>query len=93
MDRTLVPRYSMGIGFAEGLVSKSPAVVRSDYFVGRSSCLCCIGGGYGEFLFRILMNLKPLKADCVFPTRTARFGVALTFKGPLNLREHNVEHS
>ncbi|KAF9241608.1 tRNA-guanine(15) transglycosylase-like protein [Melanogaster broomeanus] len=25
-------------------------------------------------------------ADCVFPTRTARFGVALTFKGPLNIR-------
>ncbi|KAI0769700.1 Queuine tRNA-ribosyltransferase [Trametes elegans] len=24
--------------------------------------------------------------DCVFPTRTARFGVALTSKGPLNLR-------
>ncbi|KAH9967777.1 Queuine tRNA-ribosyltransferase [Lactifluus volemus] len=25
-------------------------------------------------------------ADCVFPTRTARFGVALTFHGPLNLK-------
>jgi len=25
-------------------------------------------------------------ADCVFPTRTARFGVALTHKGPLNLK-------
>ena len=25
------------------------------------------------------------QADCVFPTRTARFGVALTFSGPLNL--------
>jgi queuine/archaeosine tRNA-ribosyltransferase len=25
-------------------------------------------------------------ADCVFPTRTARFGVALTFNGPINLR-------
>ncbi|KAI0282430.1 tRNA-guanine(15) transglycosylase-like protein [Russula brevipes] len=25
-------------------------------------------------------------ADCVFPTRTARFGVALTFSGPLNLK-------
>ncbi len=28
------------------------------------------------------------QADCVFPTRTARFGVALTFKGPLNLRKY-----
>jgi queuine/archaeosine tRNA-ribosyltransferase len=26
-----------------------------------------------------------MQADCVFPTRTARFGVALTHKGPLNL--------
>ena len=26
------------------------------------------------------------QADCVFPTRTARFGVALTFQGALNLR-------
>ena len=26
-----------------------------------------------------------MQADCVFPTRTARFGVALTPKGPLNL--------
>jgi queuine/archaeosine tRNA-ribosyltransferase len=26
-----------------------------------------------------------MQADCVFPTRTARFGVALTFEGPLNL--------
>lgn len=25
------------------------------------------------------------QADCVFPTRTARFGVALTHNGPLNL--------
>lgn len=30
--------------------------------------------------------IKFRQADCVFPTRTARFGVALTFKGPLNLR-------
>ncbi|KAJ7072295.1 tRNA-guanine(15) transglycosylase-like protein [Mycena amicta] len=39
------PRYTMGVGFAEGRF-----------------------------------------ADCVFPTRTARFGVALTKNGPLNLR-------
>jgi tRNA-guanine family transglycosylase len=32
-------------------------------------------------------------ADCVFPTRTARFGVALTFDGPLNLRlkKHSMD--
>jgi len=49
-----VPRYAMGIGFAEDL-------------------LVCAALGVDM-------------ADCVFPTRTARFGVALTFKGPLNLR-------
>lgn len=30
-------------------------------------------------------RLTSKQADCVFPTRTARFGVALTFKGPMNL--------
>jgi len=49
-----LPRYAMGIGFAEDL-------------------LVCAALGVDM-------------ADCVFPTRTARFGVALTFKGPLNLR-------
>lgn len=33
-----------------------------------------------------LHRLFGIQADCVFPTRTARFGVALTFHGPLNLR-------
>ncbi|KAL1748839.1 tRNA-guanine(15) transglycosylase-like protein [Schizophyllum fasciatum] len=52
------PRYSMGIGFAEGQ----------------------------RFLYVHLLVCVALGADCVFPTRTARFGVALTHKGPLNLR-------
>jgi len=52
--KTVWPRYSMGIGFAEDL-------------------LVCIALGVDM-------------ADCVFPTRTARFGVALTHKGPLNLK-------
>lgn len=29
--------------------------------------------------------------DCVFPTRTARFGVALTRKGPLKLKHQEFE--
>ncbi|KAF8210310.1 tRNA-guanine(15) transglycosylase-like protein [Mycena galopus ATCC 62051] len=49
------PRYSMGIGFAEG------------------DLLVCVALGVDM-------------ADCVFPTRTARFGVALTPHGPVNLR-------
>lgn len=42
---------------------------------------------YGtKFSGRLLPQfLNGLQADCVFPTRTARFGVALTFNGPLNL--------
>lgn len=31
------------------------------------------------------------KADCVFPTRTARFGVALTYSGPMNLRKISAD--
>ncbi|KAK0485994.1 tRNA-guanine(15) transglycosylase-like protein [Armillaria novae-zelandiae] len=54
------PRYSMGIGFAEG---------RNLNF----HLLVCVALGVDM-------------ADCVFPTRTARFGVALTHTGPLNLK-------
>ncbi|KAG8816110.1 hypothetical protein FRC17_000461 [Serendipita sp. 399] len=41
-----------------------------------------MGIGFAEDLLVCIA----LGADCVFPTRTARFGVALTFNGPLNLR-------
>lgn len=37
-----------------------------------------------------MLKKKRSQADCVFPTRTARFGVALTFTGPLNLSELHV---
>ncbi|KAF9227329.1 tRNA-guanine transglycosylase [Gyrodon lividus] len=67
------PRYSMGIGFAEDL-------------------LVCIALGVDMVCPTNMTSrqtqsptLAP-QADCVFPTRTARFGVALTPKGPLNLR-------
>ncbi|ORY89655.1 queuine tRNA-ribosyltransferase [Leucosporidium creatinivorum] len=45
----------------------------------------CMGIGYGEDLL-VCAALGVDLADCVYPTRTARFGVALTFNGPLNLR-------
>lgn len=39
-------------------------------------------------LFRLLRPyVYRRQADCVFPTRTARFGVALSFNGPVNLRK------
>ncbi|KAF8556384.1 tRNA-guanine transglycosylase [Imleria badia] len=44
-----------------------------------------MGIGFAEDLL-VCVALGIDMADCVFPTRTARFGVALTFKGPLNLR-------
>lgn len=44
-----------------------------------------MGVGFAEDLL-VCVALGVDMADCVFPTRTARFGVALTFKGPLNLR-------
>ncbi|KIJ18686.1 hypothetical protein PAXINDRAFT_71116 [Paxillus involutus ATCC 200175] len=44
-----------------------------------------MGIGFAEDLL-VCVALGVDMADCVFPTRTARFGVALTSKGPLNLR-------
>ncbi|KAF7782576.1 hypothetical protein Agabi119p4_1952 [Agaricus bisporus var. burnettii] len=44
-----------------------------------------MGIGFAEDLL-VCVALGVDMADCVFPTRTARFGVALTHRGPLNLR-------
>ncbi|KAJ3533904.1 hypothetical protein NM688_g7216 [Phlebia brevispora] len=44
-----------------------------------------MGIGFAEDLL-VCVALGVDMADCVFPTRTARFGVALTFSGPVNLR-------
>ncbi|TFK21966.1 queuine tRNA-ribosyltransferase [Coprinopsis marcescibilis] len=44
-----------------------------------------MGIGFAEDLM-VCVALGVDMADCVFPTRTARFGVALTHKGPLNLK-------
>ncbi|GLB37445.1 putative catalytic subunit of the queuine tRNA-ribosyltransferase (TGT) that catalyzes the base-exchange of a guanine (G) residue with queuine (Q) at position 34 (anticodon wobble position) in tRNAs with GU(N) anticodons (tRNA-Asp, -Asn, -His and -Tyr), resulting in the hypermodified nucleoside queuosine (7-(((4,5-cis- dihydroxy-2-cyclopenten-1-yl)amino)methyl)-7-deazaguanosine) [Lyophyllum shimeji] len=44
-----------------------------------------MGIGFAEDLL-VCVALGVDMADCVFPTRTARFGVALTHGGPLNLR-------
>ncbi|KDQ57475.1 hypothetical protein JAAARDRAFT_35187 [Jaapia argillacea MUCL 33604] len=44
-----------------------------------------MGVGFAEDLL-VCAALGVDMADCVFPTRTARFGVALTFNGPLNLK-------
>ncbi|KAE9411452.1 tRNA-guanine transglycosylase [Gymnopus androsaceus JB14] len=44
-----------------------------------------MGIGFAEDLL-VCVALGIDMADCVFPTRTARFGVALTHTGPLNLR-------
>nr|GAT56316.1 predicted protein [Mycena chlorophos] len=45
----------------------------------------CMGVGFAEDLL-VCVALGIDMADCVFPTRTARFGVALTRDGPVNLR-------
>jgi len=44
-----------------------------------------MGVGFAEDLL-VCVALGIDMADCVFPTRTGRFGVALTLDGPLNLR-------
>ncbi|KAG6911140.1 hypothetical protein DXG01_003880 [Tephrocybe rancida] len=50
-----------------------------------------MGIGFAEDLL-VCVALGVDMADCVFPTRTARFGVALTHRGPLNLTItlHNI---
>ncbi|KAF8527792.1 tRNA-guanine transglycosylase [Gautieria morchelliformis] len=50
-----------------------------------------MGVGFAEDLL-VCVALGVDMADCVFPTRTARFGVALTFTGPLNLRLSRYSH-
>lgn len=45
-----------------------------------------MGVGYAEDLV-VCTALGCDMYDCVFPTRTARFGTALTFDGPLNLKQ------
>ncbi|TFK75401.1 tRNA-guanine transglycosylase [Pluteus cervinus] len=51
-----------------------------------------MGIGFAEDLL-VCVALGVDMADCVFPTRTARFGVALTHGGPINLRlsKHAVD--
>ncbi|KAH7874780.1 tRNA-guanine(15) transglycosylase-like protein [Lentinula edodes] len=44
-----------------------------------------MGIGFAEDLL-VCIALGIDMADCVFPTRTARFGVALTHTGPINLK-------
>jgi len=50
-----------------------------------------MGIGFAEDLL-VCVALGVDMADCVFPTRTARFGVALTFAGPLNLKLKKHSH-
>jgi queuine tRNA-ribosyltransferase len=49
-----------------------------------------MGIGYAEDLV-VCTALGCDMYDCVFPTRTARFGTALTFAGPLNLKQAQYE--
>ncbi|GJJ06258.1 hypothetical protein Clacol_000449 [Clathrus columnatus] len=48
-----------------------------------------MGIGFAEDLL-VCIALGVDMADCVFPTRTARFGVALTRKGAVNLHSRNA---
>jgi hypothetical protein len=84
----LGPRYAMGIGFAEGVVVfltlRILTLIVSIRYPRMRGPRC----GHGKYTLScpwLLLTIQ--QADCVFPTRTARFGVALTFKGPLNLSE------
>ncbi|RIA92226.1 queuine tRNA-ribosyltransferase [Glomus cerebriforme] len=51
----------------------------------KSKPIYCMGVGYAEDLV-VCSALGVDMYDCVFPTRTARFGNAITSKGSLNLK-------
>ncbi|KAJ3307449.1 Queuine tRNA-ribosyltransferase catalytic subunit 1 [Kappamyces sp. JEL0829] len=51
----------------------------------------CMGVGYSEDLV-VCSALGVDMYDCVFPTRTARFGNALTRRGALKLKHSDYEH-
>jgi hypothetical protein len=82
------PRYSMGIGFAEGIL-KIFLLCYVSVLICTKDLLICVALGVDMvsspfFVISYIISFA-FQADCVFPTRTARFGVALTHKGPLNL--------
>ncbi len=52
----------------------------------------CMGVGYSEDLV-VCVALGVDMFDCVYPTRTARFGTALTRKGPIRLKAQEFEYS
>lgn len=76
----------MGIGFAEGKTNRFIGFLNAEGLL--LDLLVCVALGVDMVYSPLLSPARVLtivQADCVFPTRTARFGVALTFKGPLNL--------
>ncbi|KAK9454269.1 tRNA-guanine(15) transglycosylase-like protein [Dipodascopsis uninucleata] len=53
----------------------------------RTKPIYCMGVGYAEDML-VSVALGVDLFDCVYPTRTARFGNAITYKGVLNLRNN-----
>ncbi|KAJ7251463.1 tRNA-guanine(15) transglycosylase-like protein [Mycena haematopus] len=90
----MVERKDQVAGFAIGGLSggEEKAPTPSPYSVERCTEKLpedrprySMGIGFAEDLL-VCVALGVDMADCVFPTRTARFGIALTTHGPLNLR-------
>lgn len=77
----------MGIGFAEGVSSAQRSPKHHSASHSRPPGLRSPWRRHGKIAPPPpSAPAHPLQADCVFPTRTARFGVALTFDGPINLK-------
>lgn len=90
------PRYCMGIGFAEGRFIMSSFLTDLG-LIRFTDLLVCVALGidmvchfHNLLSFHLQLSVFT-KADCVFPTRTARFGVALTYSGPMNLRKISAD--
>jgi hypothetical protein len=74
------PRYCMGIGYGEGMLSSELVGFQAAHLIRlqpRSSRMCSTRSRLGLLLclpkhaMRRFIDLSTLQADCVFPTRTA----------------------
>ncbi|KAF8520355.1 tRNA-guanine transglycosylase [Hysterangium stoloniferum] len=81
----MIKRKDSVNGYAIGGLSGGEAKAQCASKLPEDRPRYSMGIGFAEDLL-VCVALGVDMADCVFPTRTARFGVALTLRGPLNLR-------
>lgn len=87
MVRRDAPGYAIGgLSGGEDKDAFWRVVLHCTQALPRDRPIYCMGVGYAEDLM-VCVALGVDMFDCVYPTRTARFGTALTRKGNLSLRQ------